>query len=478
MKRLNFILLAMALLISSAAFSQGLPSLIYGNDKAVISGKLMNMPGVDSVQITYVSAVSDKRLSESAPVAADGTFSLAADVRVNQYVKLYIAESSLPRNEWKSASLILVPGMNVKLTADGKLMKPESKKKPWKVSGDYARLNADMLNYENEYQPMDVFKSINGTGLSSLKGKGVSEFCTMLKSLYDDGVARINADKRLSSEFKEYATAQLQIVYGVMLTNGSKTLKYANGGNGEYTFSKSDYQGLVEMNILKNNGSLYGMFGVLGFDLVDFVNEFCGQPLDYPDCSKELLAARKYMWSINECKVIEDCSQIAADAPHFEDMILAANNDLKNQLEALKNKTGFNIIELDENLAGEDVLKGIVEKYKGKPVLVDFWATWCGPCRAAMKTIIPVKEELWDKCAFVYVTGPSSPRATWNMTIPDIHGDHYYVTAAQWETLLKQFNSQGIPTYVVVDSEGNALNHYIGFPGVDVIREQLTNAMK
>ena len=90
-----------------------------------------------------------------------------------------------------------------------------------------------------------------------------------------------------------------------------------------------------------------------------------------------------------------------------------------------------------------------------------------------MKTILPVKEELWGKANFVYVTGETSPKALWNKMIPDIHGDHYYVTAAQWETLLKQFGAQGIPAYVVVDKDGNVKNKHIGYPGNEVIEEEL-----
>lgn len=468
----------MALLVCSAAFSQGLPSLVYGKDKAVISGKLSNVADVDSVMLVYVSTLTGQRVAESVPVSADGSFSLSADVRATQYARLFFVDSKKPDGEKRIFSAIITPGMNLKLTCDGKMLGADSKKKPWKVSGDYDRFNADMLNFETEYQANDFFKSINGSGMSSLKGKGVAEFCTILKSLYDDGVARINADKRLSPEFKEYAVVQAQILYGVMLAQGSKMLKYANGGVGEYNFTDVEYKSFAEMNPFKSNAALYGVYGCSALDFADYIGKTCGQTYERPECCKELAAARQYMADINDYKVVEDLSKVSSEAPHFEDMILAANDALKAKIEANKNKTGYNIVELDESLAGEDVLKGIVEKYKGKPVLVDFWATWCGPCRAAMKTIIPVKEELWDKCAFVYVTGPSSPRSTWSMSIPDIHGDHYYVTAAQWDTLLKQFNSQGIPTYVVVDSEGNAQNHHVGFPGVDVIREQLTSAMK
>ncbi len=62
--------------------------------------------------------------------------------------------------------------------------------------------------------------------------------------------------------------------------------------------------------------------------------------------------------------------------------------------------------------------------------------------------------------------------------IPDIHGDHFYVTADQWSTLLEQFQAQGIPAYVVVNPKGQVQKRFIGFPGVEEMREELHKAMK
>ena len=146
---------------------------------------------------------------------------------------------------------------------------------------------------------------------------------------------------------------------------------------------------------------------------------------------------------------------------------------LLQRIEEAKYSTAYKVVNIDEKLEGADIFKALIAPYKGKPLLVDFWATWCGPCKAAMKTILPVKEDLAGKVNFIYVTGPTSPKKTWEMTIPDIHGDHYYVTAEQYSALLKQFESNGIPTYVVVDKEGNVKNKYIGYPGNEVMEEQL-----
>ena len=158
------------------------------------------------------------------------------------------------------------------------------------------------------------------------------------------------------------------------------------------------------------------------------------------------------------------------------------NTDVENtvksvaeQVKAVKEATA-NIIQLSDTLSGSNIFRQIVAKYKGQPVLVDFWATWCGPCRMAMKTIQPLKDELWGKCAFVYVTSPTSPQATWSKMVPDIHGDHFYVSEKQWTTLMKQFQVQGIPAYIVVDSKGKVQQKHIGFPGEDVLREELNKA--
>ena len=55
--------------------------------------------------------------------------------------------------------------------------------------------------------------------------------------------------------------------------------------------------------------------------------------------------------------------------------------------------------------SGDSLLVNIANKHKGKVIYVDFWATWCGPCRAEMPFAKKLKETLKDKevvlCVFV-----------------------------------------------------------------------------
>ena len=132
-----------------------------------------------------------------------------------------------------------------------------------------------------------------------------------------------------------------------------------------------------------------------------------------------------------------------------------------------------------DDVAPKDILQTILDKYKRKAVLIDMWATWCGPCRAGHKTMAPLKEELKGRnIKFIYITPPSSPPTTWLEMIKDIDGDHYYLTEEQNHYILSHFESEGIPTYAIYDTKGHQTYKSIGFPGNDVIRKELEKASK
>lgn len=181
----------------------------------------------------------------------------------------------------------------------------------------------------------------------------------------------------------------------------------------------------------------------------------------------------------NFAPLTDEQKAIVATMPAaYRDMLTAANDELLAKIETNKKKTGFTINEAGE-VSNEDLFASIISNYKGKVLLVDFWATWCGPCRMANKTMIPMKEELKDKdIVYLYITGESSPLGTWQNMIPDIHGEHFRVTNDQWKFLCDSFKVDGVPTYLVIDTEGNIKFKQTGFPGVNKMKEELLKVIK
>ena len=132
-----------------------------------------------------------------------------------------------------------------------------------------------------------------------------------------------------------------------------------------------------------------------------------------------------------------------------------------------------------DDVAPENILQTILDKYKGKTVVIDIWATWCGPCRAGHKAMKPMKEEMkGENIQFVYITSSSSPLATWQEMIKDIDGDHYYLTKEQYNYILDKYESNGIPTYAIYDPQGKMTFKKIGYPDVNQFKKEIEKAQE
>ena len=127
---------------------------------------------------------------------------------------------------------------------------------------------------------------------------------------------------------------------------------------------------------------------------------------------------------------------------------------VRKELESVKDVR----IETTPEVAVDKLFDAIVAPYKGKVVFVDFWNTWCGPCRASIKANEPLKsgELKSDDLVWIYIANETSPLVTYKTQIGKIAGKHYRLNEEQWKYLCEKFKVDGIPSYVLVDRDGNS----------------------
>ena len=139
---------------------------------------------------------------------------------------------------------------------------------------------------------------------------------------------------------------------------------------------------------------------------------------------------------------------------------------------------GHVVEHLDTLVRGADILPAILSAHRGQAVLLDFWATWCGPCKKSFMAMRPLRESMMGKdIVYIYLTGPTSPELVWHGAVSGMNGVHYRLSKSQWDYLCESYGITGIPGYLIIGYDGKLLARYVGFPGVDVLRKDLLRAL-
>lgn len=124
-------------------------------------------------------------------------------------------------------------------------------------------------------------------------------------------------------------------------------------------------------------------------------------------------------------------------------------------------------------------LAGIFKKYKGKVIYVDFWASWCVPCRAEMPNAAILKDKLKGKNIVFLYLGYNDKEIAWLKARKQlgIQGEHYLLNDKMIKEADELFIINGIPHYAIIDKDGRIINKNADRPS-DAYKELLSLVTK
>jgi peroxiredoxin len=112
------------------------------------------------------------------------------------------------------------------------------------------------------------------------------------------------------------------------------------------------------------------------------------------------------------------------------------------------------------NLEGQEVR---LADFKGKVLIVDFWATWCGPCRAEIPHFIALQTQHDPKgFSMIGISTDNTPEVVKRFVIEQ--KINYPIVMADMKVQRSYGDIQAIPTTFVIDKKGIIRYTYVGVP--------------
>ena len=140
-------------------------------------------------------------------------------------------------------------------------------------------------------------------------------------------------------------------------------------------------------------------------------------------------------------------------------------------------KTNFSKEALSEKLLATDesqvAFKDILKKYKGKTLVIEVWASWCGDCVKAMPKVKELQANNPD-VSYLFLSADKTADK-WKIGIEkhELKGNHYMMNDGMKGVFGKAIDLDWIPRYIIIDKTGKIVLYRAIETDFDKINETL-----
>ena len=182
--------------------------------------------------------------------------------------------------------------------------------------------------------------------------------------------------------------------------------------------------------------------------------------------------------------VVKDYQKELPDFKAYGDSKVSELENVKKQIKAqINSMREFNaMVKILAGTDGIDIagidLKDEATKlleYKGKTIVIDFWATWCGPCKREMPSFKVLEEKYGKDVNFVSIA-VWCEKPGWVEMANDLGFENNMFLARGEETQVKDWHLKFIPRYVVIDKDFKVVDAHAPVPssgGLEALIKEL-----